>query len=115
MECNGSLPGEDLGQRVRGWVGPEEAAHPRTFPPLRLARLGAAFAGLAGSDYHSHPASAERSARMMGMPCGSIVSRHLPSLPRPRQLRQIHWGYVGSRPNGRDAIPALYRPAEIRQ
>jgi hypothetical protein len=59
------------------------------------------------SDHVSHAASSEATpVKIMMMVCTSIVDRHLPSLPRPRNSGKYTEDYVGSRPNGRDAIAA---------
>lgn len=52
--------------------------------------------------------------RIMTIPCTSIVACHLPSLPPARNFSEYNEDDAGSRPNDRDAIPALYRLPGIR-
>lgn len=83
MECNGSPPIEGL-WRAGAQVGPSGTDG----PPAHFARCD--LAGWAESSA-AYPARTTATIRHVlkdrendQKPCGSIVSCHLPSLPRPR-------------------------------
>lgn len=47
--------------------------------------------------------------RIMTIPCTSIATCHLPPLPPVPNCSEYNEDHAGSRPNGRDTIPPLYR------